>query len=62
MLEKINSKEISIEEAPDWANKQWKEYVGPGTGNHENKYEEGLRQAEKFRSLFVNKAKAWNWK
>ena len=61
MISKVLAKELSIDEMFDYANKRWKDHTGPGSGNFESHYEKGLAEALKYKDLFLEKAKAWNW-
>lgn len=61
MISKVRAKELTVDELFDWANNAWKQQTGPGSGNFESHHEKGLAEALKYKDLFLEKARAWNW-
>jgi len=49
----------SPREVVQWARQEWRRRVGPGTGNHEETYEPGQRQADEFEARFLEKVRVW---
>jgi hypothetical protein len=59
MVKMIRDGDLSIEDAPEWANEAWKRFVnGPNFGNHQ---QPGLEQAARFREKFLEMANEWDW-
>jgi hypothetical protein len=61
MLKHMKEKELTPETACVWADGRWVGLVGPGTGNFEDKLQDGLKAAREARSLFVEMAEKWDW-
>lgn len=54
-------KKLSIETACFWADGQWAGLVGPGTGNFEDRFQDGLKIAREARGKFLEMAEKWDW-
>jgi len=61
LLRGIWENRVPIQTAHQVAHGIWAAMVGPGSGNHEAKYEPGLKQAEELRELFEETAREWDW-
>lgn len=61
VIGKVAKGEMSVIEALEWADENWKHRVGPGSGNQEDRYEDGQKQAQEMREVFLYVASHWDW-
>lgn len=61
LLRQMWENRVPHQTAHQVAHGMWTGMVGPRSGNHEDAYEPGVKQAEELHDLFVETARNWDW-